>query len=392
MFIAAWIVGILAVITLIILSWRHKHYPITYAVLVIIASTSLSLLLTSHFSTVLLMAINVLLVAITWYLCRTSWIKGMAAAIWISLLVLILIAVKGMYRQPLLMADTQIAWVGLSYFIFRLIHITIDGHNNKLGQVSLPEMITYTLHPATLISGPIDRIKHSIEEQHHDPLQRPRYVQDGLWRLFIGAFKKVVLVNIVYVFLSAYNVPQNPYTYPRAIVFLWIASYSFYLYFDFAAYSDLAVGVGLLMGIKLPDNFANPYAQPDLARFWQAWHITLSTWLRDYIFFPISRRLLRRLGQRFSTIITFFSHILTMTICGLWHGISSGFVAWGIWHGLGLFAHSQVPQLRQRFGIPRIPNVLGTLFTFCFVALGWVFFGTDLHTALHIFARLVGLR
>jgi alginate O-acetyltransferase complex protein AlgI len=131
--------------------------------------------------------------------------------------------------------------------------------------------------------------------------------------------------------------------------------------------------------------------QPTVTRFWQAWHITLSNWLRDYIFFPLSRGLLKRYGSRYSTPILFASHLTTMIACGLWHGIGSGFVTWGAWHGLGLFAHSQLPALRRRFNLPVIPQAPSIVLTFCFVTLGWVFFAADLPTALRIFGRLFGV-
>jgi alginate O-acetyltransferase complex protein AlgI len=208
--------------------------------------------------------------------------------------------------------------------------------------------------------------------------------------LFIGLFKKAALANLLYAFIAQHNVVHNQ-DQPTWIVWLWLIAYAFYIYFDFAGYSDIALGVGRLMGLRLPENFANPYMQPTIARFWQAWHITLSNWLRDYIFFPLSRNLMQRYGNRAATIILFVSHMTTMIVCGLWHGIGSGFIGWGIWHGAGLFAHSQMPKLRERLGFPVLPSALASVLTFLFVTLGWVLFSTDFPTALRIYGRLFGV-
>jgi alginate O-acetyltransferase complex protein AlgI len=282
------------------------------------------------------------------------------------------------------------AWIGVSYFIFRLIHVCLDARRDRLGDATLSETLVYALHPATLIAGPIDRIQHSLIEQRCEIPEPSQYVRDGLWRLFVGLFKKLALANLAYGFVAANDVFRRGDQAPL-IGWLWLLAYAFYLYFDFAAYSDIAIGVARLMGLRLPENFANPYLQPNITRFWQAWHITLSTWLRDYIFFPLSRGLLRRFGNRFSGLILLFSHVTTMLACGLWHGLTVGFAAWGLWHGLGLFTHSQVPALRRRFGLPLIPAALSTAFTFLFVTLGWIFFSNGFVSALKTFGYLFGL-
>jgi alginate O-acetyltransferase complex protein AlgI len=259
-----------------------------------------------------------------------------------------------------------------------------------LGDTPLPETIVYALNPATLVAGPIDRIQHNITEQCNVPSNPDKTISEGLWRLFLGLFKKAALANLCFVFVAGHDMTRQP-NQPTGIAWLWLIAFAFYLYFDFAAYSDIAIGLALLMGIRLPENFANPYGQPTIARFWQAWHITLSNWLRDYIFFPLSRNLLKRYGQRYATPILFVSHLTTMIACGLWHGLGTGFVAWGIWHGLGLFAYSQVPALRRKYSLPIIPTTVSTVLTFSFVTLGWVFFSTDVATALRIFGRLFGV-
>ncbi len=380
----AWVITGLALIALAIATWRRSTRPMLRVIPAVTAAASLSIALTGNIVSLALLALDVALVLMTWRIARSErprWIIG-----WIIALIVILVIAK----WPTLPLGPAV-WIGVSYLIFRLIHVCLDARNKRLGDVTLPEMVVYALHPATLIAGPIDRAQHSASEQRCEPPAPRQYINDGLWRLLIGLFKKAALANLCYAFIAAHDMARQP-DQPQGIAWLWLVAYSFYLYFDFAAYSDMAIGMARLMGMRLPENFANPYMQPTIARFWQAWHITLSTWLRDYIFFPLSRGLLKRYGSRFSMPILLVSHLATMLVCGLWHGLGGGFAVWGMWHGLGLFAYSQVPALRRRFGFPLIPAALGAVVTYSFVALGWVFFAADLPTALRIFGRLFGVQ
>jgi alginate O-acetyltransferase complex protein AlgI len=358
--------------------------PVLWAILLVISSALLVYCLTTSATALLLFALNIPLVVITWGLSRTgNWLKR-AYAGWILVLMILLVCVKlpGSAISP-------IQWVGISYLIFRLIHFSIDARNGRLGDPTLAETLIFALHPATLTAGPIDRIQRSVKAQRAKS-DWPRHLNAGIWRLFMGLFKKLVLVNICFLITEHFAVPKSP-NQPVPIVWLWLIVSSFYLYFDFSGYTDLAIGAAHLMGFDLPENFANPYLKTNLAQFWQAWHITLSNWLRDYIFFPVSRGLLRRFGNQFAAPILLISHLLTMIVCGLWHGIAGGFVAWGIWHGIGLFINSQMPALRRRIPLPVLPAPLAIGATFLFVTLGWVFFLTDFNTALHIYARLFGM-
>ncbi len=378
-------VTLIALVLLAFALWRRDAAPATRAGLVIIAAAALSVAVSGSLITVALLAFDLLLIVLTWALARLGRLKGIGGVLWLIALLLVLIASKLPQVQQL---TGPAVWVGISYLIFRLMHVAFDARSGKLNDATLPETIVYTLHPATLIAGPIDRIQHNTNEQRCERTVPGQYAADGLWRLFVGVFKKVALGNFFYLFIVSHDITRFPNNRFQGIAWLWIVAYSFYLYFDFAGYSDIAIGTARLMGMRLPENFANPYLQPTIARFWQAWHITLSNWLRDYLFFPISRSLLNRFGREFSAPILFVSHVTTMVLCGLWHGLGSGFAAWGLWHGLGLFAYSQVPVLRRRFGFPVLPKLLSIPLTFAFVTLGWVFFANDLPNALNIFRLL----
>jgi alginate O-acetyltransferase complex protein AlgI len=382
-------VGGLALALLASLSWKRTARPAIRAISAVVVSACLCLILTSgNLLALALLALDVFLVVITWQLAHHQRMATRLGLAWLVMLVLTLIIAKMMQGEVSALTTSPSAWIGVSYFMFRLIHVALDAHRGRFGDATLSETLIYTLHPTTLIAGPIDRIQHHVVEQRCTVAEPSRYFAEGLWRLFTGLFKKVALAAI---FSSIHNMTRvNGVT--GVEIWLWLLSYAFYLYFDFAGYSDIAIGAARLLGLRLPENFANPYMQPNIARFWQAWHITLSTWLRDYIFFPLSRTLLRRFGSRFSVPILLVSHLTTMALCGLWHGLSLGFLLWGVWHGLGLFVHSQVPALRQRFHLPTLPVPLSVLLTFVFVTLGWAFFANGFVNPVTLFERLFGFK
>ncbi|HLY27503.1 MAG TPA: MBOAT family O-acyltransferase [Aggregatilineales bacterium] len=383
----AYILTGFAGLALAFVTWRKVGSQVLRAALVVIAAAGLSVILSGNLLSAALIGVDLALIGGTWTLTRGERMKSPLGLAWIGLLILALLIAK---LPPLQASLGPAVWIGVSYLIFRLIHVALDARRDRLKGETLPESIVYALHPTTLAAGPIDRIQHSVAEQCADPRPPAPEFSEGLWRLFIGLFKKAAVANVLYAFIAQHDMARQP-DQPTLVAWLWLISYALYLYFDFAAYSDIVIGVGRMMGIHLPENFTNPYAQSNLAKFWQSWHITLTNWLRDYIFFPMSRGLLKRYGQQRAAPILLASHVTTMVACGLWHGLGTGFVAWGVWHGLGLFGYSQVPSLRRRFGFPALPAALGLALTFAFVTLGWVFFSTDLPTALRIYGRLFGV-
>jgi alginate O-acetyltransferase complex protein AlgI len=385
-----WILTLIAGLGLAASTWRRTSSASLRAALAVLAALGLSLAVSDALLPAAFILVDLLLIVITWKLAKSPRVKSPLGLAWIAVIVALLAIAK---LPPLASQIGVAAWIGISYLSFRLIHITLEARRDRLGAETLPDAVVYVLHPTTLIAGPIDRIQRNAAEQHGTGKDTPPpavMVNEGIWRLLIGLFKKAALANLLYAFISAHDMTVNA-SLPTGIAWLWLLAYTLYLYIDFSAYSDMAVGVAKLMGIRLPENFASPYIQPTIAKFWQAWHITLSNWLRDYIFFPMSRNLLKKYGQPRQTLILFASHMTTMVACGLWHGIGTGFLMWGVWHGLGLFAYSQMPTLRRRFNLPLTPAPISTAFTFLFVMFGWVFFATDLSTALRIFARLFGV-
>lgn len=289
------------------------------------------------------------------------------------------------------------AWVGFSYVAFRLMAVLLDYRQGRLLAFTLPEFVTYTLFFPALTAGPIDHASRFIEElRQNKPLDAATVVVGG-GRVAVGLFKKFVIAD------SLARISLTPalitLTDSRAGLWLWVYVYSFYIFFDFSGYSDIAIGLGRLYGITLPENFDRPYLQRNLQQFWQRWHMTLSGWFRTYYFLPLSRWCIRR---RWPTYLTLFVALLsTFLLIGLWHGLTVNFALWGLWHGVGLFAHRWLVDhtrgwyrwVRQRRWLRSMVHIGGIGLTFHYVVLGWVFFALPTTAdSVDLLLRLLGGR
>lgn len=300
-------------------------------------------------------------------------------------------------QATLLASPLDLRWLGFSYIAFRLLHTLRDRQSGRLPAVSLMEYVVYVIFFPALSAGPIDRIERFIGDLRLPfVLTGDDYGEAGR-RLVVGLFKKFVLADTLgLVALSAANATQV-HTAGWAWVLLY--AYAFQIYFDFSGYTDIAIGLGRLFGVKLPENFKSPYLKPNLTQFWNNWHITLTQWFRSYFFNPVTRAL--RSGKKKISIpgIVFITQMGTMVLIGLWHGVTWNFVAWGVWHGLGLFIQNRWSEVTKgRFDtLPaywqKVLNVGGVLLTFHFVAIGWVFFALpSLSISGQFLQTLVALR
>jgi D-alanyl-lipoteichoic acid acyltransferase DltB (MBOAT superfamily) len=272
----------------------------------------------------------------------------------------------------------DLRWLGFSYLAFRLLHTIRDRLSGRLPDVSLSEYIIYIIFFPTLTAGPIDRIERFIGDLRRPLLLTADDLGEAGKRLIIGLFKKFAIADVLaMIALNATNALQV-----RSAGWAWVLLYAFafQIYFDFSGYTDIAIGLGRLLGIKLPENFNAPYLKPNLTQFWNNWHMSLTQWFRTYFFNPITRFLRSRKNPVPIPAVIFFTQVATMVLIGLWHGVTLNFVVWGLWHGLGLFIHNRWSELtRARFAelSPRWQsafNMGGALLTFNFVAIGWVFF------------------
>ena len=286
---------------------------------------------------------------------------------------------RGWNGQSISLASPlDLRWLGFSYIAFRMLHTFRDRQTGRLPAVSLSEYVVYIIFFPSLSAGPIDRIERFVGDLRHPfSLTSEDYGEAGK-RLVVGMFKKFVIADTLG--LVAMNATNATQVHSSGWAWILLYAYAFQIYFDFSGYTDIAIGLGRLMGIKLPENFKAPYLKPNLTQFWNNWHITLTQWFRAYYFNPVTRALRSRKKKLPITGIVFLTQISTMVLIGLWHGVSWNFVAWGVWHGLGLFFHNRWSEwTKGRFAMlpiywQKALNAGGVLLTFHFVAIGWVFF------------------
>ncbi|MGH2522222.1 MAG: MBOAT family O-acyltransferase, partial [Anaerolineales bacterium] len=304
---------------------------------------------------------------------------------------------RSLTGQPADLASAlDIRWLGFSYIAFRLLHVLRDGLARKLPALSLQEFVIYALFFPALTAGPIDRVERFIQDLRRPyAFSAPNAVEGGA-RLALGLVKKFVISDSLAIFaLSATSAAQT--TSP---VWMWVLvyAYAWRLYLDFAGYTDIAIGLGRWMGVRLPENFDRPYFKPNLTTFWNSWHITLTQWFRAYVFNPLTRALRSRPLPPAAIILA--GQILVMVLIGLWHAVTWNFVVWGLWHAAGLFVHNRwagfarprLAWLDRSPGLKRAGNLLGIGLTFHYVALGWVWFALpNLSLSRRVLQTLVGL-
>lgn len=297
-------------------------------------------------------------------------------------------------------ADSPIVWIGFSYVAFRIMAVLLDYRAGRLAKqgYSLRDLTVYVLFFPAFTAGPIDRAGRFIPELNQPQDLSSARLVEGSTRIAVGLFKKFVIADsLALVSMSPALIDQTETT-----LGLWVLLYlyAFQIYFDFSGYSDVAIGLGRLYGITLPENFDRPYIQPNVQQFWQRWHMTLSTWFRVYYFTPFSRLLIRSSYRPPQFVIILLSQVTTMALIGLWHGITVNFFLWGVWHGVGLFLHKMLADNTRGWHKrvtatvwPRRIIYVGSVFvTFHFVAIGWVFFALPgPEDSLTILTRLFGV-
>ncbi len=291
----------------------------------------------------------------------------------------------------------DVRWLGFSYVAFRLIHTLRDRQNGRLPTVSLQEYINYVLFFPAFSAGPIDRLERFLKDLRAPLGDVAEDLGMGGKRLVVGLFKKFVIADSLALFaLGPQNVGQVTGTGWQWVL---VYAYALQIFFDFSGYTDIAIGLGRWLGIRLPENFNAPYLKPNLTQFWNNWHMTLTQWFRAYFFNPLTRSLRTARKPLPATVVILLTQVGTMVLIGLWHGIGWNFVLWGLWHGLGLFVQNRWtewmrPRMAWLEARPRIAaggRVLATVLTFHYVALGWVWFALPTPTdSLTVLLRLVG--
>jgi alginate O-acetyltransferase complex protein AlgI len=303
-------------------------------------------------------------------------------------------------QDPMLAAPVDILWLGFSYAAFRLIATVRDRQSGLLPAMTLLEYITYALFLPAFPSGPIDRPETFLPQLQALPALNTRVAQRFAYagtRLAVGAFKKFVIADTLALYSLNAATAQQAGT-PGALWIL-VLIYAFQIYFDFSGAIDMVIGIGVLFGIQLPENFNRPYLQRTITAFWQTWHITLSAWARAYVYSPLSRSLLRRKRKPSPDVIFMLATVATMVVIGLWHAVALNFLIWGVWNAAGLIIHRFWTQRTRSWYRGLTPTRLrlwhgaGVAMTFLFVALGWVWFAIpDAALAAQTFLRLFGVQ
>jgi alginate O-acetyltransferase complex protein AlgI len=268
--------------------------------------------------------------------------------------------------------------LGISFFTFHCISYITDVYRRRFrANRNLKEVALYiTLFPQ-LVAGPIVRYK-TVAKQLHGRQHSLRLAETGTRMFIIGLAQKVLIADAVAPLAHAvFDDLAHP---SLADAWLGLLGYTLQIYFDFCGYSNMAIGLGLIIGFSLPRNFRLPYASLSVREFWQRWHMSLSSWLRDYLYIPLG-------GSRGGPRETYRNLMTVFLLCGMWHGASWNFLLWGVWHGTFLIAERLVPR-----GSVQAPAILRWLYAMLAVMGGWVLFrASDLPRAGTLYASLLGL-
>jgi len=262
--------------------------------------------------------------------------------------------------------------LGLSYLVFKYISYITDVYWEITSKGNFLQFLCYGSLFTTYVAGPIERFTNL----HPQLIEKQKFsstlFSESIERIIYGIFKKVVLADWIGYFILPILKQPNEYSFIIQVVAM--IGFSIQIYIDFSAYSDIAIGSSRLFGFKIMENFNWPYLQPNIAQFWRCWHISLSSWIRDYVFFPLSRWF----SFKFWNMI--IVPIIAMGLCGLWHGASWGFLIWGMLHGAALAIFQMWTIIRKKnkvlakVSVQKWFNLLSILITFAFITVAWRWF------------------
>lgn len=268
--------------------------------------------------------------------------------------------------------------IGISFYIFHAISYIVDIYRGHARVVqSFIDFAAFIALLPQLVAGPVLRYKDLAEQFVYREHSWDKF-SEGVLRFSIGLAKKVLIADTVAPVADYAFAMQGPGFFDA---WVGILAYALQLYFDFSGYSDMAIGIGLMMGFRFIENFNHPYISRSITEFWRRWHISLSTWLRDYLYVPLG-------GNRKGKVRTYVNLLLTMVLGGIWHGANWTFFFWGVWHG-GILA------LERLFGGKKdtpYPRLIAWPLTFFLVLIGWVLFrAPNMEVAMHMYSGMFGL-
>lgn len=264
--------------------------------------------------------------------------------------------------------------LGISFFVFEFIHYAFEVYRGKPAVKSFLQFALFASFFPTQIAGPIKRYQDFIPQLSVPSKFKWEYLDEGMQLILMGLGKKVLIADNLSLAVQA------GFTHPESFsaVDLWLITYAFafQIFFDFSGYTDIARGSAMLFGYKVPINFNLPYIAANVSEFWQRWHISLSTWLRDYLYIPLG-------GSKCPQWLNYRNLFITMALGGLWHGAAIHYLVWGAYQGILLIAHKQYSTVLSQLGVPanviksKWYHAMSVVFTFQLVCVGWVFFRAD---------------
>lgn len=282
-------------------------------------------------------------------------------------------AVFSYFHAPIRLADPSIlmphGWayvlpVGISFFTFQSMSYTIDFYYGKVQRErNFLRFATFVCFFPQLMAGPIERAKQMLPQFQQAPGFELQNITDGASLFLVGLFKKVALANYLAIFVD--RVYDNPADFPATSLVLATVAFAWQIFFDFSGYTDMARGVARMMGFHLVLNFNNPYLSTGLGEFWSRWHISLSTWFRDYVYIPLG-------GNRSRWMITYRNLFIVFLVSGIWHGSAWTFAIWGVLHAAGVMLTRELE--RSRVYRDSVPKRLKQAWVFSYVCFAWIFF------------------
>lgn len=267
--------------------------------------------------------------------------------------------------------------IGISFYTFQILSYVIDLYNKKIKlQKNIFSLALYVSLFPQLIAGPIVRYE-TVEDEIDNRKESLDDVISGTKRFIIGLSKKVIIANQMALIADMIFNNHNS-LFGTSIIWLGALTYTLQIYFDFSGYSDMAIGLGRIFGFHFLENFNYPYISKSITEFWRRWHISLSTWFRDYVYIPLG-------GNKVSKVKWIRNILIVWLLTGLWHGAAWNFVIWGFYYGLLLL----LEKLFLNKILDKIPNIIKWLYTFIVVMIGWVIFRSNSLNELLLFIKLM---
>jgi D-alanyl-lipoteichoic acid acyltransferase DltB (MBOAT superfamily) len=275
--------------------------------------------------------------------------------------------------------------VGISFYIFKMISYIVDGYNGKNKKIDLLSYSVFIMFFPLIIMGPINNAEKFLEQINKGLKFEYKPVHDGFLLFFFGFFEKIVITNRLHVIVN--NIFNNYHDYDSIYLVLVVVLYTFEIYTDFDSYSNMAIGLAKMLGIKVNKNFNVPYMSKNIREFWQRWHISLSTWLKEYIYIPLG-------GNRKGPIRKYLNILIVFFVSGIWHGNNINFLIWGLLNGVAqiiniIYSNLVSSKIKSNF----FTKLLSIVVTFVTVNFLWIFFrSSSLDEAIYIIRNILFIK